>query len=181
LAILDRLEQLEQLMREKLNESNRSQPPPSVEQEYAPGYGSPAPDLHVGADFSTVTVETVLSWDVFRGRFDSQLDLKALLKETELPTSPLRSTVGETIPLFNSLELGSCNRLLDSFLTRVHIANPILNVPLVRRFVHHACLHGIGWDAPSCLVVRHILSRTKLVELSADDLLASSVCSRIHR
>lgn len=125
-----------------------------MEEEFTLGYGSPAPDLQFGPDFSTVTIETVLSWHVFRGRFDSHLDLKALLKDTEEPMSPLHSPVGETIPLINSLELGSCNRLLDSFLTRVHIANPILDVPLVRSYVHHACLHGIGWDAQSFLVVR---------------------------
>ncbi|KAL1985199.1 hypothetical protein VTN96DRAFT_8115 [Rasamsonia emersonii] len=157
LAILERLEQLEQLIREKSIESSRSQPqpppPPPVEEEFTLGYGSPAPDLQFGPDFSTVTIETVLSWHVFRGRFDSHLDLKALLKDTEEPMSPLHSPVGETIPLINSLELGSCNRLLDSFLTRVHIANPILDVPLVRSYVHHACLHGIGWDAQSCLVL----------------------------
>lgn len=63
------------------------------------------------------------------------------------------SPVGETIPLINSLELGSCNRLLDSFISRVHIANPILDLELVRGYVNHACMHGVGWDAPSCLVV----------------------------
>ncbi|KAL1965915.1 hypothetical protein VTN77DRAFT_5048 [Rasamsonia byssochlamydoides] len=153
LAILERLEQLEQLIREKSDELNRPQPPPPVDEEYMLGYGSPAPDLHFGPDFSTVTTETVLSWHVFRGRFDAHLDLKSLLKDTELPPSPLHSPVGETIPLINSLELGSCNRLLDSFLTKVHIANPILDVPVVRGYVHHACLHGIGWDAQSCLVL----------------------------
>lgn len=152
------MEQLEQIIREKSTVSI-PQPPPapatlaSVDEDFDLSYGSPAPDLHFGPDFSTVTIETVLAWDVFRGRFDSQRELKALLKEAELPPSPIISPVGETIPLINSLELGSCNRLLDSFLTRVHIANPILDVELVRGYVNHACLHGVGWDAPSCLVV----------------------------
>jgi hypothetical protein len=150
---LDRLEQLEQLIREKSGEVN--QQPPAAE-EFLLGYGSPAPDLHFGPDFSTVTVETVLSWDVFHGRFDAQSDLKALVKDVEMPHSPLPSPVGETIPFINSLELQSCNRLLDSFLTRVHIANPILDVDLVRGFVHRACLNGVGWDSQSCLVVSYL-------------------------
>uniref|UniRef100_A0A093V1K4 Oleate-activated transcription factor 1 n=1 Tax=Talaromyces marneffei PM1 TaxID=1077442 RepID=A0A093V1K4_TALMA len=153
LAILDRLEQLEKLIREKsLDEANVHPAPPSVEQS-ALSYGSPPPDLQFGPDLSTVTIETVLAWDVFQGRFDPQLDIKSVLKNYEMPPSPMSSPVGEAIPLINSLELGSCNRLLDSFLSRVHIANPILDVELIRSYVNHACLHGIGWDAQSCLVL----------------------------
>lgn len=103
-------------------------------------------------------METVLAWDVFRGRFDEQLDLKSQMQNGDIgiPESPLTSPVGETIPLINSLELESCNRLLDSFLTKVHIANPILDVDAVLGYVRHACLHGIGWDAQSCLVVSYL-------------------------
>ncbi|KAH8693734.1 hypothetical protein BGW36DRAFT_383597 [Talaromyces proteolyticus] len=157
LAILDRLEQLEQLIREKSTVSNSQLPPPppapAPVEEFTLSYGSPAPDLHFGPDFSTVTIETVLAWDVFRGRFNSQLDLKSLLRDVESPPSPNTSPVGETIPLINSLELGSCNRLLDSFLVRVHIANPILDIGLARGYMNHACIHGVGWDAQSCLVL----------------------------
>ncbi|EED15193.1 conserved hypothetical protein [Talaromyces stipitatus ATCC 10500] len=151
LAILDRLEQLEKLIREKPLEVS-VHPPPSVEPS-ALSYGSPPQDLQFGPDLSTVTIETVLAWDVFQGRFDAQLDIKSVLKNYEMPPSPITSPVGEAIPLINSLELGSCNRLLDSFLSRVHIANPILDVELIRSYVNHACLNGIGWDAQSCLVL----------------------------
>lgn len=153
---MDRLEQLEKLIREKPLEVSVHPAPPSVEQS-ALSYGSPPPDLQFGPDLSTVTIETVLAWDVFQGRFDAQLDIKSVLKNYEMPPSPMTSPVGEAIPLINSLELGSCNRLLDSFLSRVHIANPILDVELIRSFVNHACLHGVGWDAQSCLVVSAIL------------------------
>ncbi|KAL1974323.1 hypothetical protein VTN31DRAFT_4527 [Thermomyces dupontii] len=154
LAILERLEHLEQLIREKSKEP-QSQPQPEPVEDPGYGYGSPAPDLQFGPDLSTVTVETVLAWDVFRGRFDEQLDLKSQMQNGDIgiPESPLTSPVGETIPLINSLELESCNRLLDSFLTKVHIANPILDVDAVLGYVRHACLHGIGWDAQSCLVL----------------------------
>jgi hypothetical protein len=154
LAILDRLEHIEKLIREKPLEVSLRSTAPSVEQQQSSlGYGSPPPDLHFGADLSTVTIETVLAWDVFQGRFDAQLDIRSVLKNYEMPPSPMTSPVGEAIPLINSLELGSCNRLLDSFLGRVHIANPILDVDLIRGYVHHACLNGVSWDAQSCLVV----------------------------
>lgn len=159
LAIIDRLEQIEKLIREKPMEASMHPPAPSVEQQSTLGYGSPAPDLQFGADLSTVTIETVLAWDVFQGRFDAQLDIRSVLKNYEMPPSPMTSSpVGEAIPLINSLELQSCNRLLDSFLSCVHIANPILDVDLVRGYVNHACLHGIGWDAQSCLVVSTLSS-----------------------
>lgn len=152
LAILDRLEQLEQLIRSKQLTAT-PQNPPQDDQQFALGYASPAPDLHFGPDLSTVTIETVLSWHVFRDKFDSRLDLKCLLRNQDLPSSPLTSPVGENIPLINSMEMGSCNRLLDSFLDRVHIANPILDVSAVRGMVQNACMNGIGWDPQSCLVL----------------------------
>lgn len=164
LAILDRLEQLEKLIREQHIEVNQHPAPPSVEQS-ALSYGSPAPDLQFGPDLSTVTIETVLAWDVFQGRFDAQLDLRTVLKNYEMPPSPITSPVGEAIPLINSLELGSCNRLLDSFLSRVHIANPILDIDLMRSYVNHACLNGIGWDAQSCLVVSSAVSRNHYIAI----------------
>jgi hypothetical protein len=153
LAILDRLEQLEQLIRGKQMAVTPPNHPPQPEEQFTLGYASPAPDLQFGPDFSTVTIETVLAWNVFGGKFDSRLDLKCLLRSREMPSSPLTSPVGENIPLINSLEMGSCNRLLDSFLGRVHIANPILDVSAVRGMVHNACMNGICWDPQSCLVV----------------------------
>jgi len=151
LAILERLDRLEQLVRSKGgdNGSVKNSMP-----ELGPPLknGSPLSNLPFGPDFSTVTVETVLSWPVFRNRFDSRLDLKSLLNEPD-PGSAHSPTV-EAVSGEINLQLDACNRLLDSFLERVHPANPVLDVPLTRRYVREACIKGIGWDAQSCLVVR---------------------------
>lgn len=155
-------------------------------EQSALSYGSPPPDLQFGPDLSTVTIETVLAWDVFQGRFDAQLDIKSVLKNYEMPPSPMTSPVGEAIPLINSLELGSCNRLLDSFLSRVHIANPILDVELIRSYVNSACMHGVGWDAQSCLVVSLLslqvsVNHDKLIISAAPCLRPRLYCRSIPR
>lgn len=152
MAILEKLDNLEQLIRTKPGDEDSSRAT-VLKQETPIDYGSPMSNLSYGPDFSTVTIETVLSWPVFRNRFDSRLDLKALLNRTEPPTLQGWSLAAEPGPFVENLDLGGCNRLLDSFLERVHIANPILDVSLVRRFVHQVCVSGIGWDTPSCLVV----------------------------
>ncbi|KAJ9241433.1 transcriptional regulator family: Fungal Specific TF [Paecilomyces variotii] len=153
LAILEKLDRLEQLIRTKPGEEELNRAA-ALEQETSPiEYGSPVSNLSYGPDFSMVTIETVLSWPVFRNRFDSRLDLKALLNRSDPSAAHGRSLAVDPGPFVENLDLGGCNRLLDSFLERVHIANPILDVPLVRRFVHQACVSGIGWDTPSCLVL----------------------------
>lgn len=115
-------------------------------------HGSPLYQAH-GADLSRLTIETVLSWNVFNGRYDAGPSLNDLVSsQTTLSQEPFLANNDPRLERLD-LDLKTCTRLLHTFLEEVHIANPILDVPLVTDYLYQACVHGIGWDAPSCLVV----------------------------
>ncbi|KAL4758538.1 transcription factor domain-containing protein [Aspergillus foveolatus] len=115
-------------------------------------HGSPLYQAH-GADLSRLTIETVLSWSVFNGRYDAGPSLNDLvLSQTTLSQEPFLANNDPRLERLD-LDLKTCTRLLHTFLEEVHIANPILDVPLVTDYLYQACVHGIGWDAPSCLVL----------------------------
>jgi hypothetical protein len=116
--------------------------------------GSP---LYYSSDLSRLTIETILSWNVFEGKYDSNTDLKALLTSpTTLSREPFLANSDPRLERLD-LDLDVCTRLLHIFLEHVHIANPILDVPLITNYLSQACVHGIGWDAPSCLVVSSLI------------------------
>jgi hypothetical protein len=122
-----------------------------VDGEASPLNGSP---LYYSSEPSRLTIETILSWSVFEDKFESGTNLKALvLSPTALSHEPFLANSDPRLERLD-LDLTTCTRLLHTFLEQVHIANPILDVPLVTDYLYQACVHGIGWDAPSCLVVR---------------------------
>lgn len=165
LVIIQRLDQLELLIQQQ-KEAEPAKPPP-VDQHalvtrrrassgvaVANGdttslIGSP---LYYSSDLSRLTIETILSWNVFEGKYDSNTDLKALVTSTTLSGEPFLANSDPRLERLD-LDLDVCTRLFHTFLEQVHIANPILDVPLVTNYLYQACVHGIGWDAPSCLVV----------------------------
>jgi hypothetical protein len=169
LVIIQRLDQLELLIQQQ-KEAEPAKPPP-VDQHalvtrrrassgvaVANGdttslIGSP---LYYSSDLSRLTIETILSWNVFEGKYDSNTDLKALVTSTTLSGEPFLANSDPRLERLD-LDIDVCTRLFHTFLEQVHIANPILDVPLVTNYLYQACVHGIGWDAPSCLVVRSLI------------------------
>lgn len=168
LVIIQRLDQLELLIQQQ-KETEPAKPPPvdqhaidlKTRRRASSGVavangdttsliGSP---LYYSSDLSRLTIETILSWNVFEGKYDSNTDLKALVTSpTTLSGEPFLANSDPRLERLD-LDLDVCTRLLHTFLEHVHIANPILDVPLVTNYLYQACVHGIGWDAPSCLVV----------------------------
>jgi hypothetical protein len=116
-------------------------------------HGSPRYQV-AASDFSRLTIETILSWSVFEAKYDSYTSLRDFASSPT--TSSQEPFLANSDPRHERLDLDlrTCTRLLHTFLEEVHIANPILDVPLVTDYLYQACVHGIGWDAPSCLVVR---------------------------
>ncbi|KAL4734416.1 hypothetical protein BDV11DRAFT_212811 [Aspergillus similis] len=115
-------------------------------------HGSPLYQAH-GADLSRLTIETILSWSVFDGRYSGGPSLNDLVSSpTTLKQEPFLANTDPRLERLD-LDLETCTRLLHTFLEEVHIANPILDVPLITDYLYQACVHGIGWDAPSCLVL----------------------------
>jgi hypothetical protein len=96
-----------------------------------------------------ISIEAVLSWPVFEDQaFDRELDLKSLLQAgNDDHRDP------SVMSLADDFESSVADRLLQQYLDNVHIFNPILQVTKVREYMRNARFNGLGWDAPSCLLV----------------------------
>ncbi|OJJ44613.1 hypothetical protein ASPZODRAFT_698914 [Penicilliopsis zonata CBS 506.65] len=164
LVIIERLDRLEQLLQS--SSPSRLQhdeppviqqvPPSTTEQNREPSeHASPLSNPPNGLDFGIFTIEAVMSWPVFAGRFDSRPDLQALLNRGGTMSDYQESA--DLLPtedfLAKQVETGACDRLVSSFLNYVHPANPILDVPLLLQYVQYVRINGIAWDAKSCLVL----------------------------
>ena len=174
--IIQRLDQLESLIQQQQQQQTEQVNPPVdcaaddlatiktsssavIDGDASTLIGSP---LYFSSELSRLTIETILSWSVFEGKFDSSTNLKALVISPTLSGEPFLAKSDPRLERLD-LDLETCTRLLQTFLEHVHIANPILDVPLVTDYLYQACVHGIGWDAPSCLVVW--LSDSSIVSL----------------
>jgi hypothetical protein len=100
------------------------------------------------------TVESVLSWPIFDGQFDSSLNLRDLMTNRSLESLDHLSpqSAGKSQNLMG-VELESYSNLLDKFFGRIHIKNPILDEKEIRQWAREISFNGIGWDSRSCLVV----------------------------
>lgn len=89
-------------------------------------------------------IDAVIMWPIFR-------DLGCPASAEPILSPRLRepgvSVVGD------ELDPVSCGRWLDSFFSNVHIKNPVLNEEETRRLVRNVCLEGAGWDSSSCLAL----------------------------
>jgi hypothetical protein len=151
-AILDRIDRLERTLLQANHPASNNQHCSIASNPAVPG---PVTTPKTTVDF--FTVENVLSWPVFRGKYEACLGLRGLMTEVGILNnlSPQSIGAGKGSNLAN-LELDSYTRLLDNFFTRIHIKNPVLDEKQVRRWTREIAFNGIGWDARSCLVVCHI-------------------------
>lgn len=159
LAILRRLDGLEELMRTHLSEEQRSGPQPELPVLNAISPLTPATILR-DLDSPSLArdslspryypnIEYMFSWLVFQDQgLDERLDLKTLLQ------SEYCNTGVASIP--SDFEHDDAGKLLDLFFENVHIYNPILEVSKVRQYLKDAQLNGLGWKAQSCLLVSTI-------------------------
>lgn len=113
--------------------------------------------LQVPSSFSST--DSVLAWPVFGGKFR-----RGYLAEELYIADHLSSQMSDDSPYtqtgqLNQRRSGICEEeipgLVSKFLQFVHIKNPILDPRSVRKYASIAAEHGLGWDAPSCVVVSH--------------------------
>ena len=94
---------------------------------------------------SRITPDATLRWPVFEGKFSSEF-----LKDTsETPSEEGLQAGGDVNDLSNVTPL----KLVDDFLSYVHIKNPILDVNTLRGYARRVSEIGFEWNGPSCLVV----------------------------
>ncbi len=100
------------------------------------------------------TADSVLTWPIFEARFPPEYLIDILL---ESPShKPDQGVWSDTLTVPGGLEPIPDERipsLVDKFLEDVHTKNPILDVEALVRYGRRAVTNGLGWDAPSCLVL----------------------------
>ncbi|KAH8809201.1 hypothetical protein F5884DRAFT_396765 [Xylogone sp. PMI_703] len=169
LAILARLDTLEELLRStKQEHQNRhpesplqqTSPKSSIAAAAAAAASSQSPlstlrDLRYPSLERTaesvpcyINLEAVLAWPVFEDQnFEGQLDLKQLLQSPDHPSSAPNTSVAA------DFENYAATQLLQQYLDNVHIFNPVLEETKVREYMRNACFNGLNWDSQSCLLL----------------------------
>jgi hypothetical protein len=114
--------------------------------------------------------DSVLTWPIFNHEFPpdsligvyfkpsdrySHTDLNGNMgsSNTYLPAAETSSDTWTVPGGFQSLPDERIPTLIDRFLQNVHTKNPLLDVDALVRWGRAAAEHGLGWDAPSCLVL----------------------------
>jgi len=153
LAILDKLNTIEELLRGTNDRSETVAAAPSTADSESRGTLSRlkslnSPSLERTKDQAPchMNIEGVLSWSVFDD-ISPNLDLKSLLNS---------SRYGQQQNLSISTELDEHiaeEDLVSRFMNNVFIYNPVLEEAKIHRYMRDARFNGIGWDAQSCLLV----------------------------
>lgn len=100
-----------------------------------------------------LTIEGLLSWDVFQNEYDGRRDLKVLLASSQETQTLMSPASVEDLFSSHNPQLRSCTVLLDSFFHFSHVQNPMLDEEKVRQMVHRLFLEGPSWDAETCLAL----------------------------
>lgn len=160
LAILDRLDQLENNIKHHILSGPSTASPVSsmssninmltplgLEHEHIAQSSSIMGDTHSALDLDLlpITVEHVLSWPVFQGRFENHTKLVDLVKASPSLTRPASVNF--------DLEMSVCDRMLEQCLEHVLSKNPIAQKDFLRSTMKTVCMNGPGWDADSCLAL----------------------------
>ncbi|KIX00868.1 uncharacterized protein Z518_09933 [Rhinocladiella mackenziei CBS 650.93] len=153
LAILDKLNTIEELLRGSNHRSSGSAAAPSSTDGDSRGtlsrlksLDSPSLERTKDATPCYMNIEGVLSWSVFDD-LSPNLDLKGLLN------APSPGPGGNVSMVSNLDDHFVEEDLVAQFMNNVFIYNPVLEEAKIHRYMRDARLNGIGWDAQSCLLL----------------------------
>lgn len=150
LKILDRLDDLERLLREPRQIlTGDDGPAPETHEARAP---VPVPNQQDGPPPRSCLperVENVLQWPCF---FNGSMPKE--LFSTTSPCSAANPMVGNgSLAELSEMQPAEINVLLDNYFTYVHCKNPVLDELSTRRLVRRVFLDGIDWSPESCLAM----------------------------
>ena len=142
LQILQRLDDLEQLVRE--NGSGNAATVPVAEP-------TPSPERLDRSQLLPCSIDVILDWQSLkRLRAGQQLSIPAFPCTNR---SALQMTTSPPISGLDEFEPHRVKLLLDNFFNFVHVKNPVLDEAQTRRTVNRVCLHGIDWSPDACLAL----------------------------
>ena len=110
---------------------------------------------------SRITPDSTLVWPIFENRFPTGFLQEAVFEsagwgdgfgDTDCSfygNATIKSPPTATVPFQEEAVV----KLVERFLSLVHIKNPILDENTLRRYARRAAEDGLSWDGPSCLVV----------------------------
>lgn len=149
LRILERLEDLDQLIRSTAAETKLSLTASATR----PKTSSPRTQNNsIGrSQLLPPNVETVLSWPGFNEQQSLKYNIWAILRRPAT-NSPLNAFL--TPHTITDLEPRTTKVLLDNFFQYCHVKNPVLvSEASIRQQVAHISLHGVDWSPQSCLAL----------------------------
>ncbi|KAK6514863.1 hypothetical protein TWF506_007225 [Arthrobotrys conoides] len=160
LRILERLDDLEQLLREKpaISPYTKSREPGNKQNAYSPisrtargstDSMSEAENDGVSSRLIPGPVEEVLAWP----EFTTQLETPPSMMHFFQTRQPDTLTDGFSPSHVSELEPQGAKVLLDRFFTHTHVKNPVLDEVHTRQLVSRLTLHGIDWSPQSCLAL----------------------------
>ncbi|KAJ5150917.1 uncharacterized protein N7482_010169 [Penicillium canariense] len=146
LAILARLESVENKLDALRGSTPRPSPPPTAESSTP----QPFPSHQLVSSLLPQNLDQLLQWSVFeriRPTSTSQPHALAGFQPPHQPPSQPAALLGD------ELDPSACSHYLNDFFAHVHPKNPVLDELTARRVVRRVCLDGPGWDPESCLAL----------------------------
>lgn len=104
------------------------------------------------------SADSVLLWPIFGGRYAvghlaKELFIKDYLASQQSVEAPDEGPSYDK-PYKHFVDETEIPELIDRFFYCVHTKNPILDIPSMQRYTKGIVENGLGWDAPTALVVR---------------------------
>ncbi|KAK6530702.1 hypothetical protein TWF281_007541 [Arthrobotrys megalospora] len=160
LRILERLDDLEQLLRDKstVSPNIESRESGNKQDAYSPINRTANESLDSTSDIENESVssrlipgsvEEVLAWPEFTPQSEITPSMMSFFQTRQ----PETSTDGFSPSHVSELEPQSAKALLDKFFTHTHVKNPVLDEVHTRQLVSRLALHGIDWSPQSCLAL----------------------------
>ncbi|KAK6337551.1 hypothetical protein TWF730_002948 [Orbilia blumenaviensis] len=161
LRILERLDDLEQLLRDKSvatpniqsrdleNNPNAYVSISRATNESITDSTSETENDGMASKLIPGSVEEVLAWPEFTSLSEAPPSMMSLFQARQSENS----TDGFSPSYVSELEPQSAKILLDKFFTHTHVKNPVLDEVHTRQLVSRLALHGIDWSPQSCLAL----------------------------
>ncbi|CAF3565416.1 unnamed protein product [Fusarium graminearum] len=162
LKILERLDELERLLRDTRDNDSHSEPavsvvqanshvqelPPVAESSVEELDPSPMSDIPLRSILPE-KMESLLLWSVL----SRDMSAHATLQNDAPQPSPSYSPGCNSLADIADLDTQGVKALLDNFFAHVHCKNPILEEAAARRVVLNVVIEGIDWSPGSCLTL----------------------------